>query len=156
MVEATRTRGAVPRSRGLPLPRAPFKGSLVWQERTGPGPQARLMPMGPARPCHVPTCPRLNCTEHPVPDWRPLVGPPPPRIRGRKLQPLRAALFARSPWCVRCLVEGRRTKATIRDHVVALAEGGRDDATNEQAICEACHEGKTQAESARGTRDQYR
>jgi 5-methylcytosine-specific restriction protein A len=78
--------------------------------------------------------------------------PPPARIRGRALQRLRGDLFARSPWCVVCLTHGRQIRATIRDHVIPLAEGGRDDATNEQALCARCSDVKTQAESARGVR----
>ncbi|MEP7304199.1 MAG: HNH endonuclease [Acidobacteriota bacterium] len=108
------------------------------------------MALAPPRPCFVRTCPTLNCTEHPVVPWRPNVGPPPPRIRGRQLQRLRAQLFARAPWCVHCLAAGRRTRATIRDHVIPLAEGGRDDHTNEQALCVDCSDAKTREESKRG------
>jgi 5-methylcytosine-specific restriction protein A len=75
-----------------------------------------------------------------------------PRIRGRHLQQLRAQLFARSPWCVECEKQGQKTRATIRDHVVPLAEGGRDDMTNEQALCTTCSKVKTDEESRRGAR----
>lgn len=77
-------------------------------------------------------------------------GPAIPRIRGRALQHLRAKLFARQPWCVLCLKAGRWTRPSIRDHTIPLAEGGRDDATNEQAICAECNRDKTREESARG------
>lgn len=82
------------------------------------------------------------------------VGPAPPRIRGRKLMQLRVRLFARQPWCVLCLQAGRFTRPTIRDHTIPLAEGGRDDETNDQAICADCHRLKTREESARGVRRQ--
>jgi 5-methylcytosine-specific restriction protein A len=63
---------------------------------------------------------------------------------------MRARLFARQPWCVACLTVGRQTKATIRDHIVPLGEGGRDDETNEQALCRECSDVKTARESQRG------
>jgi 5-methylcytosine-specific restriction protein A len=85
--------------------------------------------------------------------------PPRPRIRGRELQRLRARLFARCPgpspteaWCVLCLKVGTQTLATIRDHKIPLAEGGRDDATNDQPLCVACNRAKAQDEAARGRR----
>jgi 5-methylcytosine-specific restriction enzyme A len=108
------------------------------------------MAMAPPRPCPQPKCGRLNCQVHLVPAWRTRTGPPLPRIRGRKLQQLRARLFARQPWCVTCLTVGRQSRATIRDHTIPLAEGGRDDETNEQGLCAACSTVKTEAESKRG------
>jgi 5-methylcytosine-specific restriction enzyme A len=78
--------------------------------------------------------------------------PPLPRTRGRALQCLRHRLFARAPWCVLCPLRGTHNLATIRDHRIPLAEGGCDDASNEQGICDACHRLKTQEESARGVR----
>ena len=78
--------------------------------------------------------------------------PPISRIRGRKLQRLRADLFARFPWCVLCPKRGTHNRSTIRDHTIPLAEGGRDDATNEQAICVDCSRIKTDEESKRGLR----
>lgn len=79
-------------------------------------------------------------------------GLPTVRIRGRALQRLRARLFARQPWCVLCPTRGTHHLATIRDHIVPLAEGGRDDETNEQGLCQACSDLKTREESARGVR----
>jgi len=72
------------------------------------------------------------------------------RTTGRKLQAQRAALFLREPLCRVCAVAGRHTLATIRDHIVPLAEGGTDDDDNVQPICKPCHDGKTLAESLRG------
>lgn len=68
------------------------------------------------------------------------------RITGRRLQAMRAELFARQPLCVRCESNGRVTLATQRDHIKPLAEGGADDASNEQGLCEACHEEKSLGE----------
>jgi len=68
----------------------------------------------------------------------------PPRIRGPKLQRLRMQLLSDQPFC-RC---GR--VATIRDHIIPLAEGGRDDDSNVQPLCARCHDAKTQREALRG------
>ncbi len=72
------------------------------------------------------------------------------RIRGRELQRRRAALFARSPWCTRCARIGIRTRATIRDHLVPLAEGGSEDESNENALCLDCFDTKKDEEAQRG------
>lgn len=65
---------------------------------------------------------------------------------------MRAALFQRAPLCAECERQGRIAPATQRDHVVPLAEGGADDTTNEQGLCDACHDAKSENESARGRR----
>jgi len=88
--------------------------------------------------------------EPPGPAWRPRGRPLPARIRGRELQRRRARLFAKFPCCVTCAARGQVALATIRDHTIPLAEGGRDDESNEQALCADCSETKTRAESARG------
>jgi 5-methylcytosine-specific restriction endonuclease McrA len=77
---------------------------------------------------------------------------PPKRTTGRKLQAMRAQLFRANPLCVACEAQGRVTPATQRDHVIPLSEGGADDDSNTQALCEACHEVKSKAEAARGVR----
>jgi 5-methylcytosine-specific restriction protein A len=84
----------------------------------------------------------------PRPAWTSTHGQP--RIRGRKLQRLRQRLFDAHPLCVVCLAQGKYTIATIRDHIVNVAEGGADNETNTQAICESCHAQKTQTEAERG------
>ncbi|WP_229416883.1 HNH endonuclease [Massilia eburnea] len=63
---------------------------------------------------------------------------------------MRAALFQRSPLCAECKRQGRVTAATQRDHIIPLAEGGADDETNEQALCDLCHDAKSATESKRG------
>jgi len=72
------------------------------------------------------------------------------RIRGRELQRRRARLFARDRWCVHCAQLGKRTLATIRDHIIPLAEGGTEDESNEQPLCLDCSDAKTEDESRRG------
>jgi 5-methylcytosine-specific restriction protein A len=72
------------------------------------------------------------------------------RITGRRLQAMRARLFADSPLCAECERQGVVRIATQRDHIKPLAEGGLDDDTNVQALCEPCHDIKSEAESQRG------
>jgi 5-methylcytosine-specific restriction protein A len=113
------------------------------------------MTIAPPRPCAKAGCRRLavaggRCRIHLKPAWHPAAAPPPARIRGRALQDARAALFAAHPYCVACLALGRHTRATIRDHRIPLAEGGPDDATNVQPLCQAHSDHKTRAEARRG------
>lgn len=65
---------------------------------------------------------------------------------------MRAKLFKREPLCVQCKAEGRACIATQRDHRIPLAEGGLDDESNEQALCDACHDAKSALEAMRGRR----
>lgn len=74
------------------------------------------------------------------------------RVRGRRLQALRARLFANEPLCRTCVQAGRTRAATIRDHIVPLAEGGTDDDSNIQPLCKDCSDAKTREESKRGMR----
>ncbi len=114
------------------------------------------MPSAAKHPCAQAGCPSLvsgqaRCERHTTQadkSWG--SAQPPARIRGRKLQEMRRRLFQRQPLCVECLKQGLTTIATIRDHIIPLAEGGRDDATNEQALCQGCSDTKTQRESQRG------
>jgi 5-methylcytosine-specific restriction protein A len=64
----------------------------------------------------------------------------------------RQRLFAEQPLCVVCLTIGIVERATIRDHIVPLAEGGADTEANTQPLCANCHRQKTQAEQTRGLR----
>ncbi len=63
---------------------------------------------------------------------------------------MRAALFTSQPLCVECRAQGRVTLATQRDHIVSLEEGGADDDSNVQGLCQPCHDAKSKAESQRG------
>ncbi len=107
------------------------------------------------KPCGHPGCGVLvrdgsgRCAKHPKAAWAKKVTPT-KRTTGRKLQRLRVELFTRSPLCAVCEAAGRVTLATQRDHIKPLAEGGADDQTNEQGLCEACHEAKSKAERLRG------
>src|SRR3954463_15474730 len=109
------------------------------------------MPTAPLRRCTYPGCPALGpCPTHARPAW--YHSTPVQRIRGRRLQRLRARLFDTQPLCVACQAEGRTTIATIRDHVLTLEAGGTDTEDNVQPLCAEHHDLKTQRESARGRR----
>lgn len=109
------------------------------------------MPMSARRPCASPGCPHFqgDCPIHVKPaqyGWRQDTT----RVRGRKLQRLRAKLFDGEPLCRACAAQGRTTVATIRDHILPLAEGGTDALDNIQPLCLSCSDLKTRAEARRG------
>ena len=86
------------------------------------------------------------------PGWRPRApferrsGYKDRRIRGRAGQRLRAAVLAEEPFCRLCLPLGKRVKADVVDHIVALAMGGSNERSNMQALCNPCHDEKSKAE----------
>lgn len=107
------------------------------------------MPIAPPRPCGQ--CGALQCTEHGRrnrPAWasRPVYATK--RRTGRWLQARRRSLTL----CALCLEAGRVEAATIRDHIVPLAEGGLDVDGNTQGLCADCHDRKTRDEARRGVR----
>jgi 5-methylcytosine-specific restriction enzyme A len=113
------------------------------------------MPYAPARVCTRGTnCPHVVTHDRPCPvhgerqPWQHDVEQP--RIRGRRLQALRTALFQREPLCRPCSQAGRATVATIRDHIINVEEGGTEDESNIEPICADCHRAKTEREAARG------
>jgi len=64
------------------------------------------------------------------------------RIRGRRLQRIRAEHLAEHPLCVHCEARGIVREATELDHITALVNGGSDDGPK-QGLCHECHEAKT-------------
>lgn len=104
------------------------------------------MPMAPPRACA--TCGQVGCLGHRPAPWRTATAPQ--RIRGRRLQRINRAFLDANPLCVRCAAQHRITAATRRDHIVPLAEGGTEDPSNLQALCDPCHDAKTAAEARRG------
>jgi 5-methylcytosine-specific restriction protein A len=110
------------------------------------------MPTAAPKPCTV--CAVLvtdgttRCAGHKVKQW--VARPEVQRTRGRILQRQRAALFMREPLCRMCSQQGRVSQASIRDHIVPLAEGGSDDDSNIQPLCRSCSDIKTAQESAKG------
>lgn len=103
--------------------------------------------------CNEPGCPTLTdgerCDQHRRKAWT-RHSPAPARIRGQALQERRARLFRRQPLCRICEQQGRIAPATIRDHIVPLAEGGSEHESNTQGLCANCHKDKTLQESRRG------
>ena len=112
------------------------------------------MPNAPLRYCVVNGCPnkvpRGRCITHQLPAWQSPNREPTKRIRGRELQRRRQRLFAEHPFCVLCERDGKLTLATIRDHIIPLAEGGSDDESNVQALCSLHNELKRREEARRG------
>jgi 5-methylcytosine-specific restriction protein A len=113
--------------------------------------------MSGLRPCQQHGCPVLvtsgGCPQHggPLTAWRSTRHVETPRLRGRANQDRRRRLFAREPFCRLCAAKGLTAIATIRDHIVPLAEGGAEnDDANEQPLCQACSDVKTAEESKRG------
>jgi len=72
------------------------------------------------------------------------------RMGGRKLQTINKLFMRDNPLCVECLKHGIHTLATVRDHIIPLAEGGEDTTENSQALCKQCHDKKTREEARRG------
>ena len=119
------------------------------------------MPISAPRPCTHPGCGVLvrdgtgRCPKHPKQQWAKKPDAP-KRITGRKLQRLRAELFARDPLCAECKRQGRVKLATQRDHIQSLEEGGADDDSNVQGLCHDCHDAKSKAERQRGVQRAWR
>lgn len=65
------------------------------------------------------------------------------RLRGRKAVETRKRRLRAEPLCRHCLAKGITTAATVPDHIVPLKDGGTDDDSNIQCLCEPCHEAKT-------------
>lgn len=56
---------------------------------------------------------------------------------------LRARRLAAEPLCRDCSAAGRKRLATVPDHIVPLAQGGRDTDDNIRCLCEDCHRRRT-------------
>ncbi len=97
--------------------------------------------------------PRLSATP---PRVKPSVREIPSYGQGRGGRPwrrLRDQAMARDQhMCQPCKTVGRITEATEVDHILNLAEGGTDELSNLQAICQECHKAKTLEESKRAKR----
>ena len=71
------------------------------------------------------------------------------RERGTTNQRTRERLLSRNPLCARCEANGRVSVATQLDHIVALANGGTNDDSNRQGLCDECHRIKTDEDLGR-------
>jgi 5-methylcytosine-specific restriction protein A len=61
-------------------------------------------------------------------------------------------VLAEEPLCRSCREAGLVAVSTIVDHIKPLSEGGSDDRSNKQGLCEPCHLAKSKAERARAAR----
>lgn len=52
--------------------------------------------------------------------------------------------------CQPCKRAGKRTRAHTADHIIPVAEGGSEDLSNLEAICNPCHDTKSKEEARRG------
>jgi 5-methylcytosine-specific restriction enzyme A len=57
---------------------------------------------------------------------------------GRQWQLTRAQVLREEPLCRRCWTQGRTRAATNVDHIKPKAEGGTDDRSNLQPLCDDC------------------
>lgn len=65
------------------------------------------------------------------------------RKRGRAAVTAREQYLRMHPLCLHCERRGRITAAAEVDHIIPLHEGGSDDDSNKQALCQPCHKDKT-------------
>lgn len=69
---------------------------------------------------------------------------------GRPWRRLKQMVHERDEWtCCGC---GRVTMDLECDHIINQAQGGSDDLSNLQSLCNDCHEKKNKAESKAGQR----
>lgn len=115
----------------------------------------------PLRPCRHPGCSALTksgyCTQHQKPkaerresaQWHKLYGLP------LWTDELRPDQLLREPFCRICAQAGRRTKATVVDHVVPHRGNMAlfADIGNLQSLCKRCHDKKTAQEMAQRRRE---
>ncbi len=73
---------------------------------------------------------------------------------GGKWQPKRHAWLKAHPWCADIYGnhEGLKVQGVIVDHILPLKQGGRDDDSNYQTLCRACHNAKTAQDGSRTPR----
>lgn len=74
------------------------------------------------------------------------------RKRGRAGMRERAQVKAEEPFCRECLKHGKRVATDVIDHIVPLSEGGSDERSNKQGLCDPCHDAKSKAERAAALR----
>ena len=70
-----------------------------------------------------------------------------PRLRGERWMHIREAWLRAHPMCAECERRGEAKLAQQVDHVVPLADGGRDDGSNYQSLCVPCHAAKSASEA---------
>src|SRR5574341_276249 len=71
-----------------------------------------------------------------------------PRLRGRQAVLRRKAWLGQHTLCAHCESRGRVSAGMQVDHRMPLWDGGADDGSNFQTLCDDCHRMKTAEESA--------
>lgn len=66
---------------------------------------------------------------------------------GKEHEAMRAHLMATVVLCEECRRQGRTTLGKIADHKVPKSQGGTDDRSNYQLLCQPCSDAKTIRES---------
>ena len=74
------------------------------------------------------------------------------RVRGRKAVEARKRFLYNEPLCRQCNARGIVRIATQVDHIIALVNGGSDDDSNKQPLCDECHKTKTAADMGHSSR----
>ncbi|WP_078060870.1 HNH endonuclease [Desulfotomaculum copahuensis] len=108
------------------------------------------MPIKPPSPCRWPGCPDAQapgcqgyCREH-VKAHRQQDAAHRGTARQRgynaSYEKARAWVLKHHPLCVVCKMEGRLSAATVTHHVVHLADGGSNSASNLLPVCGNCHD----------------
>jgi 5-methylcytosine-specific restriction enzyme A len=113
------------------------------------------------RPCFTPGCPALvakgdkHCPTHTTEAARKDIeqrGTAARRGYDGEWREVQAAHLKAHPWCARCQRRGRKRKAVLVHHIIALRDGGaRLDPKNHESACRHCHGIETEEEvKARG------
>lgn len=97
-----------------------------------------------ARVCSEPGCSQLvPCSSHPRKTWS--QGSAASRGYGAEHARCRRVILQAGTPCAVC-----QRPASILDHVIPLAEGGRSERANYQPLCVRCSRAKTRSEQQRG------
>lgn len=117
------------------------------------------MPNKPKRPCNHPRCRELvsggsYCDKHKRDRHRRYNAEDRPQDHNyygtARWKKLRAMQLAREPLCRMCREQGKRTIATVADHIKPRDKGGEDSLDNLQSLCQSCHSKKSMLERGRG------
>lgn len=105
------------------------------------------MPYKPKKPCAYPGCRHLTngryCEAHAKQETAQYNkydrDPETNKRYGRSWARIRAAFLRANPLCEKCRADGRLTPADLAHHKRKLTDGGTNDWSNLQALCQSCH-----------------
>lgn len=117
------------------------------------------MPTKPKKPCSYPGCPKLTndryCELHQkkrTEEYNKYERDNFTKIfyNSKKWRIIRKMQLEAHPFCEECLMNGKRTKAIVVDHIIPIKKGGdMYDYTNLQSLCASCHSKKSVLEGSR-------